>query len=67
MYKGATYNPTLIDDETGEKRKLGLLARAALVSGGGTIGGLGGNLLGGVAGGAIGTAAGGVGGAVLPV
>jgi hypothetical protein len=46
MYKGATYNPDIVDPETGEKRKLGLAARAGLVLGGSSLGSLGGRLLG---------------------
>jgi hypothetical protein len=51
---GASYNPDIVDEDTGEKRKLGLASRAALVLGGSSIGGLGGTLAGGGIGGSIG-------------
>lgn len=54
VLKGATYNPDIIDEETGEKKKIGLLGRAALVTGGGAVGGLAGGLAGNVAGGIVG-------------
>jgi hypothetical protein len=53
---GAGFNPDIIDEQTGEKRKLGLLGRATSVLGGAAIGGFGGRLVGsgvGLAGGSI--------------
>jgi hypothetical protein len=57
LLAGASYNPDIVDDKTGKTRKLGLLSRATLVSGGGALGAVGGHV-----GGAM---IGGTGGAIL--
>lgn len=48
LYKGATYNPDIIDPETGEKTKLNPLSRASLVLGGSSLGSMSGGLAGGL-------------------
>jgi hypothetical protein len=55
---GAGFNPDIIDEETGEKRKLGLLGRATSVLGGAALGGFGGKWAGAGIGAAGGSAAG---------
>jgi hypothetical protein len=57
LLAGATYNPDIIDPETGEKRKIGLLGRTGLV--------VGGYLGGAAAGSALGAAGGALGGSMM--
>lgn len=51
---GASYNPDIIDEGTGETRKMGLLPRVALVAGSRALGGTAGAGIGGLTGGSVG-------------
>lgn len=64
---GATYNPDILDPETGERRKLGLLPRASLILGGMGLGQTAGAITGGAAGGVLGGTTGLLAGSRLPV